>query len=48
MAADVTGEWTRDDGAAKVRFSACGGEAERPSFKSTVPPKDRRAARRVN
>ena len=26
-AADVTGEWTRDDGAAKVRFSACGGEA---------------------
>jgi uncharacterized protein (DUF2147 family) len=27
MAAEVTGEWMRDDGAAKVRFSACGGEA---------------------
>jgi uncharacterized protein (DUF2147 family) len=27
MAADVTGEWMRDDGKAKVRFSACGGDA---------------------
>jgi uncharacterized protein (DUF2147 family) len=27
MAADATGEWLRDDGAAKVRFSACGGDA---------------------
>jgi uncharacterized protein (DUF2147 family) len=24
MAAEVTGEWLRDDGKAKVRFSACG------------------------
>ena len=27
MASDVTGEWIREDGAAKVRFSACGGDA---------------------
>jgi uncharacterized protein (DUF2147 family) len=27
MAGDVTGEWMRDDGMAKVRFSACGGDA---------------------
>ena len=27
MAADATGEWARDDGAAKVRFAACGGDA---------------------
>jgi uncharacterized protein (DUF2147 family) len=27
MAGDVTGEWLRDDGAAKIRFSACGGDA---------------------
>ncbi len=27
LAGDVTGEWTRDDGAAKVRFSTCGGGA---------------------
>jgi uncharacterized protein (DUF2147 family) len=27
MAADVTGEWIRDDGMAKLRFSACGGGA---------------------
>jgi uncharacterized protein (DUF2147 family) len=27
MAGDVTGEWVRDDGAAKVRFSACGDDA---------------------
>jgi uncharacterized protein (DUF2147 family) len=27
MAADVTGEWIRDDGMAKLRFSACGGDA---------------------
>ena len=27
MAADATGEWMRDDGAAKVRFSPCGGDA---------------------
>ena len=27
MAGDATGEWLRDDGAAKVRFAACGGEA---------------------
>jgi uncharacterized protein (DUF2147 family) len=27
MAADVTGEWLRDDGEAKVRFSACGSDA---------------------
>jgi uncharacterized protein (DUF2147 family) len=26
-AAGVTGIWTRDDGAAKLRFSACGGDA---------------------
>jgi uncharacterized protein (DUF2147 family) len=26
-AADATGEWIRDDGAAKVRFAACGGDA---------------------
>ena len=26
-AGDVTGEWVRDDGAAKVRFAACGGDA---------------------
>ena len=27
MAADAAGEWLRDDGAAKIRFSACGGDA---------------------
>jgi uncharacterized protein (DUF2147 family) len=27
MAGDATGEWLRDDGAAKVRFSPCGGDA---------------------
>ncbi len=27
MAADATGEWLREDGAAKIRFSACGGDA---------------------
>jgi uncharacterized protein (DUF2147 family) len=27
MAGDVTGTWTRDDGSAKIRFSACGGGA---------------------
>ena len=27
MAGDVTGIWTRDDGSAKLRFSACGGGA---------------------
>jgi uncharacterized protein (DUF2147 family) len=27
MAGDVTGIWTRDDGSAKLRFSACGGDA---------------------
>ncbi len=27
MAGDVTGEWMREDGAAKVRFSPCGGDA---------------------
>jgi uncharacterized protein (DUF2147 family) len=27
MAGDATGEWMRNDGAAKVRFSACGGDA---------------------
>jgi uncharacterized protein (DUF2147 family) len=27
MAGDVTGLWTRDDGSAKLRFSACGGGA---------------------
>jgi uncharacterized protein (DUF2147 family) len=27
IAADATGEWLRDDGTAKVRFSPCGGEA---------------------
>jgi uncharacterized protein (DUF2147 family) len=27
LAADVTGEWARDDGAARIRFSACGGDA---------------------
>jgi len=27
FAADVTGEWKRDDGKAKVRFAACGGGA---------------------
>ena len=27
MAAGVTGEWMRDDGAAKIRFSACGSDA---------------------
>jgi len=26
-AGDVKGEWTREDGKAKVRFAACGGEA---------------------
>jgi uncharacterized protein (DUF2147 family) len=26
-AGDVTGLWTRDDGSAKLRFSACGGDA---------------------
>ncbi|MGH6799526.1 MAG: DUF2147 domain-containing protein [Roseiarcus sp.] len=26
-AGDVTGIWARDDGRAKIRFSACGGEA---------------------
>src|SRR5271154_7332582 len=26
-AADATGEWLRDDGSAKVRFSTCGGDA---------------------
>ena len=26
-AADATGEWMRDDGAAKIRFSTCGGDA---------------------
>jgi uncharacterized protein (DUF2147 family) len=27
MAGEVTGIWTRDDGSAKLRFSACGGDA---------------------
>jgi uncharacterized protein (DUF2147 family) len=27
MAGDVTGIWVRDDGSAKLRFSACGGGA---------------------
>ena len=27
MAGEVTGEWLREDGAAKIRFAACGGEA---------------------
>jgi uncharacterized protein (DUF2147 family) len=27
MAGEATGEWVRDDGAAKIRFSACGGDA---------------------
>jgi uncharacterized protein (DUF2147 family) len=27
MASDVTGEWMREDGSARIRFSACGGEA---------------------
>jgi uncharacterized protein (DUF2147 family) len=27
LASDVTGIWTRDDGSARLRFSACGGGA---------------------
>jgi uncharacterized protein (DUF2147 family) len=27
MAGEVTGEWLREDGAAKIRFAPCGGEA---------------------
>ena len=27
IAGEVTGLWTRDDGSAKLRFSACGGDA---------------------
>ena len=27
IASDVTGIWTRDDGSARLRFSACGGGA---------------------
>jgi uncharacterized protein (DUF2147 family) len=27
IASDVTGLWTRDDGSAELRFSACGGDA---------------------
>jgi uncharacterized protein (DUF2147 family) len=27
IASDVTGIWTRDDGSAKLRFAACGGDA---------------------
>jgi uncharacterized protein (DUF2147 family) len=27
LAGDAKGEWARDDGKAKVRFSSCGGEA---------------------
>ena len=26
IASELTGIWTRDDGSAKLRFSACGGE----------------------
>ena len=39
MAGGVTGEWIREDGAAKIRFSTCGGDAVCGFIASKKDPK---------